>query len=161
MLEANRKRVTPNGITLPRTSYAAQVALRRCPILRMSKAGLWYHFSIMKVNILSGATCPWRRCSFSVKPVLFLRHGGAKTPCKRCWESEIYNICFLSNMGFLKRVDNSEKICSYYWLRIFQHKNCHGFLKTYYCFYMQRTLPWCKTIITQNKLTLKLVEPYT
>ena len=43
-----------------------------------------------KVNILGGATCPWRWCSFSVKPVLFLRDGGAKTPCKWCWASGIY-----------------------------------------------------------------------
>ena len=42
------------------------------------------------VKVLTGAISPLGWCSFAATVVLFYREGGAKTPCKWCFQPVIY-----------------------------------------------------------------------
>ena len=46
--------------------------------------------SILDVKVLTGAISPLGWCNFAATVVLFYREGGAKTPCKWCFQPVIY-----------------------------------------------------------------------
>ena len=63
----NAKRSSTGTAPLPRkTSCTAQVALQRCPILRMSKSKVMVTCTAVRVNAEAWRYLPRWRCNFSV-----------------------------------------------------------------------------------------------
>ena len=74
----------------PPNPMDARVALLRCHYPPMGKSKIIVPHMYSDVKVPTGAISPLGWCSFAATVVLFYREGGAKTPCKWCFQPVIY-----------------------------------------------------------------------
>ena len=84
----------------------ARVALLRCRYPPMGKSSIIVPHMYSDVKVLTGAISPLGWCSFAATLVLFYREGGAKTPCKWCFQPVIYGR-EIRTRGFKNEVFNT------------------------------------------------------